>query len=124
MQNLDCELLLSDLNSQRVCQIFGRYLRNVIIDYRVHHLLLQPNSSSYLLNEDLEPALDVPTLKTLFQYWDVAADQKFSMLQTLLMIGRANRRKRQRKALSAPKVLGQLRFWCPAAVAVAEVAYR
>ncbi|MGP1383468.1 MAG: hypothetical protein ACTS2F_07885 [Thainema sp.] len=101
MQNLNCELLLSDLNSQRFCQIFGHYLRNVIIDYKVHL-----------------------ALKQSFQCWDVAAGQKFSMLQAVLMVRQANCRKRQRKALSAPKVLGQLRFWCPAAVAVAEVAYR
>ena len=125
MQNLNYELLLSDLNSQRVCQIFGRYLRNVIIDYKVHRLLLQPSSSSYLLNEDLEPAPDIPALKTLFQCWNVAAaGQNSSMLQTVLIVGRANCRERQRKVLSAPKVLTQLRFWGPAAVAVMEVAYR
>ena len=75
------------------------------IDYKAHRLPLQPGSGSYLLDDDLNPISNGQSLSLFLQSWDMAAaGQDLQMLESALVAGRVNRRKRSKTPLSTPKV--------------------
>lgn len=77
----------------------------IFTSYKAHRLPLQPDSGSYLLDDDLNPFPNGQSLDLFFQSWDMAAaGQDLEMLQSALVVGRINRRKRARTPLSTPKV--------------------
>lgn len=75
------------------------------INYKAHRLPLQPASGSYILDGELNPIPNGQSLDLFFQSWDTAAGgQDLEMLQSAMVVGRVNRRKRSRTPLSTAKL--------------------